>query len=93
VSNTTSVGGIVRGQGPGRLSLEYIPAEAPLKLQEKVFTAGLARQADGRPRPRGIAVGYVDSIKKTANLTTLQVTVKPVINVSNLGPVIVIVNQ
>ncbi len=93
VSNTSSIGGIVRGQGPTRLSFEYVPSDALLKLQEKLFSAGLAPQADGKPRPRGVLVGYVNSIKTTRNLNTLRITVKPAIDVSNIGPVIVIINQ
>jgi rod shape-determining protein MreC len=93
VSNTSGIGGVVRGQGPARLSFEYVQADAPLKLQEKLFTAGLAPQADGKPRPRGILIGYVESIKRTENLTTLKVTARPAIDVTNIGPVVVMINQ
>ncbi len=93
VSNTSGVGGVVRGQGPARLSFEYVQADAPLKLQEKLFTAGLAPQADGKPRPRGILLGYVESIKRTENLTTLKVAARPAIDVTSIGPVVVMVNR
>jgi rod shape-determining protein MreC len=93
VSNTSGIGGVVRGQGPARLSFEYVQADAPLKLQEKLFTAGLAPQADGKPRPRGILLGYVESIKRTENLTTLKVTARPAIDVTSIGPVVVMINK
>ena len=93
VSNTSRVGGVARGQGPARLSFEYVQVDAPLKLQEKLFTAGLAPQADGKPRPRGILLGHVESIKRTEHLTTLKVTARPAIDVTRIGPVVVIVNK
>lgn len=93
ISNTSKIGGVARGQGPGRLSFEYVQVDAPLKLQEKLFTAGLAPQADGNPRPRGILLGHVESIKRTEHLTTLKVTARPAIDVTRIGPVVVIVNK
>jgi rod shape-determining protein MreC len=91
VSNVSGVGGVVKGGGTVGLSFEYVPAESPLKLQEKLFTAGLAMQADGGRRPRGILLGHIESIKKAPNLTTLRVTVRPAVNISDIGPVIVLV--
>lgn len=93
VSNTSKIGGVVRGQGPSRLSFEYVQVDASLKLQEKLFTAGLAPQADGNPRPRGILLGHVESIRKTEHLTTLNVTARPAIDVTKIGPVVIIVNK
>jgi len=91
VSNLSGVGGVVKGSGTLSLSFEYVSAEAPLKLQEKLFTAGMAVQADGGQRPRGILLGHIESIKKAPNLTTLRVTVRPAVDISDIGPVIVLV--
>ncbi len=91
VTNTSNVGGIVIGTGPTRLSLQYVPLESGLRLQEKVYSAGLAAQADGKPRPRGILIGLVDSIKKNPGQPMLHIVVRPAIDVSNLGLVAVLI--
>jgi rod shape-determining protein MreC len=92
-TNTSNIGGIVKGRGLIKLAMEYVPVDAPLKLQEKVYTAALAVQEDGKPRPRGILIGFIDSIKKNPDQSTLQVVVRPAVNVSNIGPVAVLIPQ
>jgi rod shape-determining protein MreC len=93
ITNTSNIGGIVKGRAPARLYMEYVPVEANLRLQEKVFTAALATQENGKPRPRGITIGFVESIKKNPDQATLQVIVRPAIDVSNIGPVAVLIPQ
>lgn len=90
VTNTSNVSGIALGSGLTRLNLQYVPVESTLHLQEKVFTAGLAVQADGKPRPRGLLLGYVESIKKNPGQSTLQIVIKPAVDISNIGAVAVL---
>lgn len=91
VTATSNVGGIAIGTGPTHLSLQYVPVESAMRLQEKVFTAGLATQADGKPRPRGLLIGFIGSIKKNPGQSTLHIVVRPAVDVTNIGLVTVLI--
>lgn len=93
VSNTSQLNGIVRGTGGGQLSLGYIAADAPLKLQEKLFTSGLSPTREGGARPRGLLLGYVAKIKKQPELSTLEVSVRPAVSGRGLRYVLVLTER
>lgn len=91
ITATSNIGGIAIGVGPTHMSLQYVPVESTLRLQEKVFSAGLAAQADGKPRPRGLLLGFIDSIKKNPGQSTLHIIVRPAVDVTNIGLVTVLI--
>jgi len=93
VSNTSQLNGIARGTGSGRMTLGYIAADAPLKLQEKLFTSGLSPTRDGRPRPRGLLLGKVAKIQTQSDLSTLQVSVQPSVQVGRIRAVLVLTEK
>ncbi len=92
VTKLSRTQGIVRGQGPGTLKLDYIPAEAEIHLQEKVLTLGIG-QSDEDARPAGILLGYVSKIRKVPGLTTLEVTVEPAIGARGFRSVLVLTRK
>jgi len=92
VSHSSRLDGVIRGTGVGRMTLGYVAADAPLKLQERLFTAGLSITRDGRSRPRGLLIGFVANIKKS-DLSTLQVSVRPAVRPGRLRTVLVLTER
>lgn len=79
--------GIVRGGGPSRLTLEYIPRGSDVRLGDRVVTSG----TDG-VFPRGLAIGEVVNVEETDELL-LRVGVRPEVDFSTLEVVYLLQTQ
>ncbi len=81
---STRTEAIITGRGDGRCILKYLPKEEPLERGQLLVTSGL----DGI-FPKGIPVGYIDSIAGSDELF-VTVNVKPVIGINRLEEVMII---
>jgi rod shape-determining protein MreC len=81
----TGATGIVEGSMEGRLKLRFLGSDADIKVGDKLRTSGV-----GGVYPRGISVGTVSGISKTAYSLEKDVNVKPAVDYSRLSEVLVI---
>ncbi len=69
----TGMRGITAGTGDsGRMSLQYVPKTADVKVGDRVFTSGL-----GERFPAGYPVGVVSSIQREGNTEFADIAIKP----------------
>jgi rod shape-determining protein MreC len=69
----TGMRGIVAGTGDsGRLSLQYVPNTADVKVGDRIFTSGL-----GERFPAGYPVGAITAIQHHGNSEFADITIKP----------------
>jgi len=73
--------GVLRGAGPGRLELDYVPRQVEVAVGERLVTAGI----DG-VYPRGLPVGVVTAVEPGSEMFH-HITIAPAADFSNLGPV------
>jgi len=66
------VDGILEGRGDGLTFLKYIPMDVKVEEGQRVITSGL----DGI-YPKGILVGYIDSVRRGAEGFFQDITVRP----------------
>lgn len=76
--------GILRGAGPGRLEIEFVPRQTELAPGFRVSTAGI----DG-VYPRGLPVGTIESVEEGTEIFH-HVTVRPTVDFTNLSLVYLI---
>jgi rod shape-determining protein MreC len=76
--------GILRGAGPGRLEIDFVPRQTELAPGDRVSTAGI----DG-VYPRGLPVGTIESVEPGSEIFH-HVTVRPVVDFTNLSQVYLI---
>ncbi|MDP1809387.1 MAG: rod shape-determining protein MreC [Actinomycetota bacterium] len=77
--------GIIEGSMEGRLKLRFLAADADVKVGDKLLTSGV-----GGVYPRGIAVGAVAGIAKTAYSLEKNIDVRPAVDYARLSEVLVI---
>jgi rod shape-determining protein MreC len=69
----TGMRGIVAGMGDsGRLSLQYVPNTADVKVGDRLFTSGL-----GERFPAGYPVGAISAIQHRGNSEFADIAIKP----------------
>jgi rod shape-determining protein MreC len=69
----TGMRGIAAGTGDsGRLSLEYVPNTADIKVGDRIFTSGL-----GERFPAGYPVGAISSVQHHVNSEFADIAIKP----------------
>ncbi|MBC7751289.1 MAG: rod shape-determining protein MreC [Candidatus Saccharibacteria bacterium] len=69
----TGMRGITAGTGDsGRLSLQYVPKTADVKVGDRVFTSGL-----GERFPAGYPVGVVFAVQREGNTEFADIAIKP----------------
>jgi rod shape-determining protein MreC len=71
--------GILRGAGPGRLEIEFVPLRTEIAPGDRVSTAGI----DG-VYPRGLPVGTIESVEAGTEIFH-HVTVRPAVDFTNLS--------
>ena len=71
--------GVLRGAGPGRLEVDYVPRQVEIAVGDRVVTAGV----DG-VYPRGLAVGVVSAVEP-GNEMFHRVEVEPAVDLANLS--------
>lgn len=71
--------GILRGAGPGRLEIDFVPRQTEVAVGDRVATAGI----DG-VYPRGLPVGVIESVEPGSEIFH-RVTVRPTVDFSNLS--------
>jgi rod shape-determining protein MreC len=71
--------GILRGAGPGRLEIDFVPLQTEVAVGDRVATAGI----DG-VYPRGLPVGTIESVEPGSELFH-HVTVRPAVDFTNLS--------
>ncbi|KAB2965051.1 MAG: rod shape-determining protein MreC, partial [Thermoanaerobaculia bacterium] len=71
--------GILRGAGPGRLEVDYVPRQADVAVGDRVVTAGV----DG-VYPRGLPVGTVSAVE-AGNEMFHRVEVTPAVDFADLS--------
>lgn len=76
--------GILRGAGPGRLEVDFVPRQVEVAVGDRLVTAGI----DG-VYPRGLPVGVVASVEPGSEMFH-HITVAPAADFANLGPVFLI---
>ncbi|QWT18292.1 rod shape-determining protein MreC [Collinsella sp. zg1085] len=77
--------GTLKGQPDGSLRLSYVPAEAEVKAGDIVISSGL-----GGVFPKGLPLGTVSSVEKTANAIYYTIVVRPQSSAENNEEVLVI---
>jgi rod shape-determining protein MreC len=76
--------GVIRGSGEGSLELDYIPAQADVRVGDLVVTAGI----DGI-YPRGVPVGSIAAVAAGAELFH-RIRVMPLVDFGLLDQVFVL---
>ncbi|MBM6868819.1 rod shape-determining protein MreC [Collinsella tanakaei] len=77
--------GMLRGQPDGSLRLEYVPAEAEVKVGDIVITSGI-----GGVFPKGLPLGTVTSVEKSDNDVYYTISVRTQSSTENNEEVLVI---
>lgn len=77
--------GMLRGQADGSLRLEYVPAEAEVKVGDIVITSGI-----GGVFPKGLPLGTVTSVEKSDNDVYYTISVRTQSSTENNEEVLVI---
>jgi len=86
VDSETGDMAIATGNSMGPISIKYMPANANIKVGDKVLTSGMSDIF-----PRGIFVGHVRSVSKRDYDIFQKVEVTPAVNFSRLDKVFVVV--
>lgn len=81
----TGATGIIEGSMSGRLKLRFLAADADVKIGDKLLTSGV-----GGVYPRGIAVGTVAGIAKTAYSLEKNIDVSPAVDYARLSEILVV---
>jgi len=76
--------GLVRGQGTGRLTLDFVPLQEDVRVGDRILTSGI----DG-VYPRGIAVGTVTEVDSGAELF-YRLAMAPAVDFGHLEKVYVL---
>lgn len=76
--------GILRGAGPGRLEIDFVPRQTEVAVGDRVSTAGI----DG-VYPRGLPVGTIESVEPGTEIFH-HVSVRPIVEFTNLSLVYLI---
>jgi rod shape-determining protein MreC len=71
--------GILRGAGPGRLEIDFVPRQTEVAVGDRVATAGI----DG-VYPRGLPVGTLESVEPGSEIFH-RITVRPAVDFTNLS--------
>ncbi|MBM6756973.1 rod shape-determining protein MreC [Collinsella tanakaei] len=77
--------GMLRGQADGSLRLEYVPADAEVKVGDIVITSGI-----GGVFPKGLPLGTVTSVEKSDNDVYYTISVRTQSSTENNEEVLVI---
>lgn len=77
--------GMLQGQADGTLRLSYVPAEADVKEGDIIITSGI-----GGAFPKGLPLGTVSTVSKTANAVYYTITVRAVSTAENNEEVLVV---
>ena len=77
--------GVVRGTGDGRLILEYVPQDEPLRVGDSVTTSGV-----GGTFPPGLVVGTVQQIRQTDVGVFQEALIDPAVRARSLERVYVL---
>lgn len=77
--------GMLRGQADGSLRLEYVPADAEVKVGDIVITSGI-----GGVFPKGLPLGIVTSVEKSDNDVYYTINVRMQASAENNEEVLVI---
>ncbi len=81
----TGATAIAEGAMDGRLRLRFLPADASVKIGDKLVTSGV-----GGVYPRGLAIGSVSAIEKTAYSLEKTIAVRPYVDYSALSEVLIL---
>jgi len=81
----TGAMGIIEGSMSGRLKLRFLAADADVKVGDKLLTSGV-----GGVYPKGIAVGTVADIAKTAYSLEKNIDVSPAVDYARLSEILVV---
>lgn len=79
--------GIVRGSTSGDLIMDFIPQGPTFSVGEAVLSSGLGGQF-----PRGLAIGFIESIDSQPNAVFQTARVRPAVDFGSLELVMVITN-
>lgn len=84
---------VVVGTGVDRLTLEYVPDTADIKVGDRVLTSGIEgiypTSVIGGTYPKGFLIGYVEVVEKNGP-SYKRITVKPAVDFSALETVLVV---
>ncbi len=82
----TRAEGVVRGNLDGRLTLDFVSMDTPVKEGDVVITSGI-----GGVYPKGLPIGEVSEVKREPNALYQSIRVQPASDPSGLEEVLVIV--
>lgn len=82
---TSRAQGMLQGQADGSLRLAYVPADADVAVGDIVITSGI-----GGVFPKGLPLGTVSSIDKSANATYYTIVVRAGSSAENNEEVLVV---
>lgn len=82
---STRAQGILQGQPDGTLMLNYVPADADVKVGDVIITSGL-----GGRFPKGLPLGTVSSVSRAANATYYTIVVRAISTAESNEEVLVI---
>lgn len=86
----TGVSGLVKGQGPGDLTMDLVDSRARIQANEQVFTMGYRVGGEQGAFPSGLLIGAVSrSVPARPNQRTI-VSIRPAADLSNLDFVLVL---
>ncbi len=81
--------GVVKGDYTlsldGLCKMEYMAADADIKVGDRILSSGL-----GSVYPRGLVVGYVESVEEDASSRALSVTVRPCADLTDISRLMII---
>ena len=89
---SSQIEGVARGNGPGLLRLEYVPASSAVRLREKVLTSGLGLSPESG-KPSGFLLGYVAKVRRIPGITTLEILLEPATSGQGVRNVIVLTRK
>ena len=81
----TGATGVAEGAMDGRLRLRFLAADADVKVGDKLLTSGV-----GGVYPRGLVVGSVAEIAKTAYSLEKTINARPAVDYARLSEVLVV---
>lgn len=81
----TRAQGIVKGTSGSICRVEYVPDTVIVKKGERIVTSGV-----GGGYPDSILIGFVTKSEKTDGQLFLDITIRPIVDVSNIESVLVI---
>lgn len=69
----------------GLCKMKYLAADADIKVGDRILSSGL-----GSVYPRGLAIGYVESVEKDAASRSVSVTVRPSADLTDISQLMII---